>query len=116
MLIHVLRGKHSSKTVQAAAVFIMSLIYQLLKFIFYLYDAEYCFYAHKDVAFPFDKADECLTGWKPEVAVTGQEHIQIEYLSLATLEVVALCLRNTLSWLRSVKRRALEQRSKVEKK
>ena len=71
MLIHMPRAKHPSKTDQAAVVFIKSLIYQLLKFSFYLYNVEYCFY----VAFPFDKADECLTGRKPKIAVTGHENM-----------------------------------------
>ena len=56
------RAKHPSKTDQAAVVFIKSFIYQLLKFTFYLYNVGYCFYAPKDVASPFDKADECLIG------------------------------------------------------
>ena len=91
MLIHMPRAKHPSKTDQTAFVFIKSWINQLIKFTFYLYNVKYCFYAPKDVAPPFDKADEYLTGWKPEIPVTGKKNMWIAYLSWATLEVAALC-------------------------
>lgn len=66
-----LRAKHPSKINQAAAVFIKSLICQTPEFIFYLYNVEYCFY----VASPFDKADECQTVCKQEIAVTGHKNM-----------------------------------------
>lgn len=84
------RAKHPPKTNQAAAVFIKSLIFQTLKFIFYLYNFEYCFY----VVSPCDKADERQTVCKQEIAVTGHKNM---WIPLDTLEMAALCLGNTVS-------------------